>query len=328
VVYAFLYPYWFFLCLKARSFFFFNAANPSIKNGGFLMESKKEIYDLIPTSFYPRTLFFKKGTSPDHIWNQVEEAALGFPLIAKPDIGMRGLNVKKIYNWNELHTYSLQSQVDFLVQEYISYEKEAGLFYYRLPGWSSGTLSGIVYKEMVTVTGDGKLSLLQLIQKEKRYILQLEVLKEMFKNDLHKIIADGEEVILVPYGNHSRGAKFIDASERISEKLIQSIDKICQQIPEFYYGRLDIRFSSWDELSEGKKFSIIELNGAGSEPTHMYDPKHSLFSAWRIIIQHWNILYKISTLNKKSTPYLSFKKGIQMFRENANYLKLLDIKES
>jgi hypothetical protein len=52
------------------------------------------------------------------------------------------------------------------------------------------------------------------------------------------------------------------------------------QIPEFYYGRLDIMFTSWEDLAQGLNFSIVEVNGAGSEPTHIYDPKHSIFFAW------------------------------------------------
>ena len=62
VVYGPLFLYWFFLSLRARSFFFFNTSNPTIKNGGFLMESKKEVYDLIPFEYYPATLFFKTAT--------------------------------------------------------------------------------------------------------------------------------------------------------------------------------------------------------------------------------------------------------------------------
>jgi hypothetical protein len=73
VVYGPLFPYWFFLCLKARSFFFFNTSNPSIKNGGFLMESKKEIYDLIPFEYYPSTLFFKPSTPSEEIIELIKQ---------------------------------------------------------------------------------------------------------------------------------------------------------------------------------------------------------------------------------------------------------------
>ena len=84
---------------------------------------------------------------------------------------------------------------------------------------------------------------------------------------------------MVPYGNHSRGSKFIDLSNLIDEQLSSTINLICLSIPDFYYGRLDIKFKDWEDLKNGKNFSIIEVNGAGSEPTHIYDPKHSIFYA-------------------------------------------------
>ena len=58
VVYIPMYFVWFYYAAKARSFFFFNAANPYIKNAGFLMESKKDIYDIIPAQFIPKTFIF------------------------------------------------------------------------------------------------------------------------------------------------------------------------------------------------------------------------------------------------------------------------------
>ncbi|MBD0280520.1 MAG: D-alanine--D-alanine ligase [Flavisolibacter sp.] len=326
VVYGFLYPYWFWLCLKARSFFFFNTANPTVKNGGFLMESKHEIYDLIPPHFYPKTLFFKNDTPPEEVWQKLSPSNFSFPLIGKPDIGMRGLAVKQLNSIQELNEYISTSKVDFLIQEFVSYPMEAGIFYYRFPGEKKGKISGIVSKEFLTVEGDGVSTIYELLQKDKRSILQLESLTKACNETLHIVLKKGEQKVLVPYGNHARGAKFLDASNRIDAQLETTIDSICQQIDRFYYGRLDIRFNSWEELKEGKNFSIIELNGAGSEPTHIYDPEHSIFFAWKEIIRHFNILYRISKLNHhpQKLPYLNFSAGVQMFRENAQYLKLLN----
>ena len=66
------------------------------------------------------------------------------------------------------------------------------------------------------------------------------------------------------------------------------------------------------------------MNGAGSEPTHMYDPKHSIFFAWKEIIRHWNILYRISVLNHKDykVSYMKFSSGIRMLYENNKHMKL------
>jgi hypothetical protein len=154
----------------------------------------------------------------------------------------------------------------------------------------------------------------------------LPVLKKTYGNKLQEVLSDGEEFLLVPYGNHVRGAKFVDVSHLIDEQLTNSIDAVCRQVDGFYYGRMDVRYNTWEELREGKKFSIIELNGAGSEPTHIYDPKHSIFFAWKEIIRHLNILWKISRINHKrlKKPYMKIKAGLQMLRDNKQYVKLIN----
>src|SRR6188508_1249397 len=119
VVYGPLFLYWFFLSLRARSFFFFNTSNPTIKNGGFLMESKKEVYELIPSEYYPVTLFFKAASPLPVIFEDIRRRNLEYPLIGKPDIGMKGMMVKKLENEKELFSYATNSKVDFLIQEYV-----------------------------------------------------------------------------------------------------------------------------------------------------------------------------------------------------------------
>lgn len=326
VVYGPLFPYWFYLCLKTRSFFFFNTANPSIKNGGFLMESKKEIYDLIPFEYYPSTLFFKTSTSPHEIIELIKQRNLKYPLVGKPDIGMKGMMVKKLENEKDVIDYATNSKVDFLVQEFVPYENEIGIFYYRYPNEEKGHLSGIVKKEFLSVIGDGVSTIEQLLLKNKRAVLQLSTLRIKEKDKMNIVLNKDEEFIVVPYGNHVRGAKFLDDSDLIDEELTKTVDGICKRVKGFYFGRMDIRYNTWEELKQGKNFSIIELNGSGSEPTHIYDPKHSLFWAWKEITKHWKILYKISKLNHQlqETPYMTTKMGLDMFRENSEYVKLLN----
>ena len=138
-----------------------------------------------------------------------------------------------------------------------------------------------------------------------KHILQLSALKKMKDIDLGEILPTNIKRVLVPFGNHARGAKFIDSSNLITPQLENSIDIICKKIAGFYYGRLDIKFRNWDDLAQGKNLSIIELNGAGSEPTHMYDPSHSIFFAWKEITRHWKLLFRISVFNRRNNavPY-------------------------
>lgn len=288
------------------------------------MESKKEIYDIIPEQYIPKTLFFKHSTAVDEILGAVSAAGIVFPCIAKPDIGAKGRGVEKIFTFNDLAAYAVKINMDFLVQEFIAYSQEVGIFYCRMPDEPDGFISGIVAKEFLIVTGDGVSTLTQLLQQDPRYHFQLVALEKIYGEGLQEVLANGDSRNLVPYGNHARGARFIDVSHWADESFTKIFDGICKQIPEFYFGRLDIMYNDVDDLKAGKNFSIIELNGAGSEPTHIYDPGHSIFFAWKEIARHFRLLCNISTKNhKRGFKYLTVKEGMQMFKENNAVMKQL-----
>ena len=315
IVYIPIYFLWLVYALKARTIFFFNTCNPTIRNGGFIMDSKKEIYDLIPQQFYPKTEFIKEKIPFDAVENNLNNSKINFPLIAKPDIGLRGSAVKKINNLEELKTYHTKANFDYLLQDLIPYDNEVGIFYVRYPHEKHGKITGIVAKEFLIVEGDGKSTIVDLIQQNPRYELQLNSLMKEYGWGLNDVLPKGEKRNLVPYGNHARGAKFLDYSHLISPELTKVIDDMCLQIPEFYFGRMDLMYNTWSELEQGKNFSIVELNGSASEPTHIYDPKHSLFFAWKELARHITYMFEISIENhKRGFPYLSCKAGMEQYR--------------
>ena len=315
LVYIPIYFLWAYYALKARTIFFFNACNPTMTNGGFVMDSKMEIYDLIPKHFYPETRFVKEKMPFAEIIILLENTTLTFPLIAKPDIGLRGSAVKKIENLEELKSYHSKANFDYLLQNLIPFENEVGIFYVRFPNEKHGRITGIVAKEFLIVEGDGTSTMEGLLKANPRYEFQLKALEREYGKELKTVLKQGEKKNLVPYGNHARGAKFIDYSHLISPELTQVIDDMCLQIPEFYFGRMDVMYNTWAELEQGKNFSIVELNGAASEPTHIYDPKHSLFFAWKELARHIRYMFRISVANhKRGFPYLSHKDGMKQYR--------------
>ncbi len=317
VIYYPLFPVWLFFSLKARSFFFFNAANPSMANGGMAMESKMEIYKKMPGEFIPKTALIPKDLTVQEMLAEVTATTIDFPCIAKPDIGMKALGVEKIHSREELIAYHNKTRHDFLVQELITYPKEIGIFFVRIPGQKEGKITGMVAKEFLSVTGDGNSTLLELIKKVPRSHFQLQRLRKKWGVKLQHVVGKGEDVVLVPFGSHTRGAKFLDVTDKINPGLAKVINHVCTKIDGFYYGRLDILYTSFEALSQGKSFSIIEVNGAGSEATHIYDPGHSLWFAWREITRHWNYMCTISIANhKKGYPYLSYRDGRAMLRAN------------
>jgi hypothetical protein len=119
-----LLPVWLYCAFKARTLLFFHGANPSIKYGGMAMESKKEIYDLIPENWIPKTIFASSESNFKEVLNSLKLQKLEFPIIVKPNIGLKGLGVVEIKNADELENYYKNSDYDFLIQEKINFKND------------------------------------------------------------------------------------------------------------------------------------------------------------------------------------------------------------
>ena len=86
---VFFYYGW--LAIRARSIFFFTASNPSIDFGGMFGEKKSEIFDIMPKKYLPITKLIQQGDLKHAV---LEGRGVGYPLIAKPDVGERGIWIK------------------------------------------------------------------------------------------------------------------------------------------------------------------------------------------------------------------------------------------
>lgn len=292
--------YYFWISLKSRSFGFFRAVNPAIVHGGMTLEDKNFVNQLLPQRYRPKSFLVKIETKTEEIENIIRENGLKYPVILKPNNGCRGRNVELIRNREHVKTYlENHGNEDLLLEEYINYPNEIGVFYIRFPNEDKGFITGIVEKKGITVTGDGKQSLGELIQYDLRYH---SFYLKIFHDDHHKINYipnENEQILLSTIGNHARGATFYDVSYKTSVKLTDLFNDICSSVKGFYYGRFDVKFNTWEELENGESFKIIELNGAASEPTFIYDPQHSYFFAVKEIMRHWNFMYKIAKFNQK-----------------------------
>lgn len=294
VIYLPTFFIWVWNMIRFRSLKFFKYSNPGITNGGLYGDSKMEIYKILPKDLSPKTVLIKSVNRSraieEFVFNGFE-----YPVIVKPDIGYRGIGVKMVKNNDELIAYANSIQQNFLIQELITLPNELGLFYYRIPTNKNGKISGITLKTFLVVVGNGKDTIDQLLRKNPRHEMQIPTLKN--KINLNEILNINESRCLVPYGNHNRGTKFIDGKELITEKLERTFDSLLKTVSGFYYGRLDIRYNTFEELEDGKNFSIIELNGAKSEPTHIYDPRHSFWYGQREIFKHQKIFTEIVQVN-------------------------------
>ena len=295
------------LALRSRHACFFTAANPGILAGGLGLESKYATLQNLPKELCPKSILAPRGRDLALTMEDIRQANINFPLIAKPDIGYRGFLVKKMDTPDQLRAYLSMYPIDFIIQEYLDYPEELGLLYYRLPNADKGKISSLTLKDFLHVVGDGKLTVLELIENTPRALLQLEKLRETHWQVFKHIPAAGERIGLGVIGNHSKGTQFINGNQYIDAQLQATFDRIAAQIPGFSYGRFDIKCTNLEDLKQGKNFKIIELNGVCSEPTHIYDQTLSTyFNALGTIMRHWTIVRRVAAANHRSgTAYVS-----------------------
>ena len=315
VVYLPIYAYWLLLAARARSFFYFSAANPGIPSGGMLGESKFDILARIPAAYKPVTLRLKPSVSPDEVLERMARAGIRFPVVVKPDVGERGWMVEKITGEAALSAYVRRIRVDFLVQPYVAGPLELGVFYYRLPGAARGVVSSVVVKDFLKITGDGTSTVETLVRRNPRAALQHDRLRERYPADWTRVLPRGQVMELEPIGNHCRGTAFLDGTPLINDRLREVFDRISRAVDGFYYGRYDLRCASLEGLYRGEGIRVLELNGVGAEPGHIYQPGFSLWEGYRVLFRHWTVMYRIARLNhRRGVPYLRFGEVRQTLR--------------
>ncbi len=316
-----LYGLW--LSIKSHSLFFFFTVNPGIESGGMLTESKMEILKLIPEHLRPKTILCSYPSSLQDVLEKFESKKITFPVICKPDRGERGWMVEKISGKEELDVYINNIRTEFLIQEFINLPIEAGIFFCRFPDQDRGFVSSVVIKELLKVTGNGNSTIRELVQKSSRANLHLHTLEQRIPDQMNYVPLNNEEVELVPIGNHSRGTTFYNGNHLINDRLHKVMNDIGCNIKGFYYGRFDIRCLNEDNLYTGENIKILELNGAKSEPAHIYHPGYPLIKAYKDLFYHWEILYKIARINRKSgVKNPSFTEGRASWEKFLKYRRL------
>jgi hypothetical protein len=101
---------------------------------------------------------------------------------------------------------------------------------------------------------------------------------------------------LVFVGNHCRGSIFKNGEHVATPALQARIDEIARDIPDLYFTRLDVRFSSLAALRRGEGFRIIEVNGAASEATHIWDPETRIRDAYATQFFHYGEAFAIGAV--------------------------------
>lgn len=177
----------------------------------------------------------------------------------------------------------------------------------------------------MSVTGDGKSKLIDLIHKYPRAWFRAKEIKLKHRGNLNKVVRKDEVYYLSYALNLSRGRKRVSLVHEIDSDQIAVFDKLSHYTKQFYYGRYNIRCASIEGLKQGKNFTILEFNGCGAEPHHAYENGNTLFEAYAIFLHHRQVLYKISHKNRLfGVKPWGFRKGILLFGSRQTILQALE----
>ncbi len=300
--------YWIALGLRYGDFSIPSAANPCIETGGLCGESKSGILDLAgPVAnrwIAPYvTQMLRKGQreqDAEAVIAALGEKGIAFPVVVKPDIGCNGTGVKLVQSPQNLLQVLRQfpSGVRILAQALAEGPVEAGLFYIREPGASSGRITSITYKESPVLEGDGLATIRELITRDTRTNLLPDIYLPRLEGRLDDVPAPGEPVQLVFTGNHCKGSIFRNGCKDATPALTRRLDEIIGDVTEFHFGRIDVKAASIEALRRGEDFEIIELNGVGSEATHIWDSRTTLWEAYRAQFYHYREAFRIGAMNR------------------------------
>ena len=292
---------WIWLSLRHRGITLPSCANPALTAGGLVGEGKMEYLALMGPHARAATA---NTTSVDIVGPgscaEVEAAmalmGLRFPVAVKPDLGWCGFGVRRIDDPDALAHYvaAYPCGERLVLQEWLGAQGEAGLFYLRWPGAASGELIGVLLRHFPRVVGDGVHSVAQLMATDRRARrLGRDGASEPCC-DVQRIPASGEVVRIASVSSTRVGGGYEDGTPHITAELMQAVDAIARDMGDFHAGRFDVKYENLAALQAGR-FRIIEVNGAGSEAVHAWDPRFGLRQAYGIVFAKQRRLFAIGS---------------------------------
>jgi hypothetical protein len=272
------------------------AANPGIEAGGLCGESKSAILDAIGGE--SRSLIAPYANivaGADDAAAARAADALGWPVVVKPDIGCNGTGVRLVRDAASLPATlaAFPRGVRLMLQAFAPQPNEAGLFYIRRPDEAEGRITSLTLKAPPVVVGDGRSTLRALVMAHHRAGRTPELFLSRLQARLEEVPASGAVVELVFTGNHCKGSVFKDGAAMVTPALTRAVEAFARDIPRFHFGRIDVRFGAEDAFRAGQGFTVIEVNGVGSEATHIWDPDFRLGPAYAAQFMHYRAAWEI-----------------------------------
>ena len=308
---------WVWLGLRHRSLTLPSVANPHIPTGGMWGEAKSDYFEQFAgpaRALIAPYALVRRGEGGAGVADDLERAlslmaaqCLTFPLVAKPDIGWHGYGVRRVNDHDELAAYlaAFPENTSLMLQRYVPYDGEAAILYARLPGTARGRIESLTLRYFPHVIGNGHATLRELIHADARARWKAQLHLGLDAShagpgpaELSRVPARGEVVQLSLIGNQRAGGLYRDGRAYITPALQERIDAVACAMPEFHYGRFDLRFESVDLLMRGDRFLIVEINGIGGEAIDAWDARLSVTDTYRRLYAQQKLLFAIGDRNR------------------------------
>lgn len=300
---------WFWLALRHRSLTLPTAANPSIEAGGLLGESKAACLSLagaVAQPFIARWAGITRIPGSDlepslaAARAALAQAGLAYPFIVKPDIGWRGFGVRLVEDEAALAGYlnDYPEGENLLLQEFLPWSGEAAIFWLRRPGQERGEIFSLTLRYFPFVVGDGHSTIRQLIETCPRMSWKTKELCAGNADRLDQVPAEGACVRLAVVGSNRVAGLYINGIDHATPALAARMDELCGDLRDFHFGRLDVRFDSIERLRAGEGFKVVEINGAGAEAVHIWDPDFPVLEGYRTLFRQQELMFAIGAANR------------------------------
>lgn len=272
-----------------------NVINPDIDGiSGMVGASKAHLNTKVNPHYRPKDLVFTAKSFPETLLPVLKQKKLSFPLFIKPVQGERAAGVQFLPSEADLLALELETEREYLLEDAVMTQSEFCISVVRDITTQKFHIFSLTERVIPTVTGDGQHSIAELIQTLPLTEAQKQkVLGALEADFLTTVLPKGLDQVVVRTASISYGTEYVRYDHTLSKAKLQAITEqintVLTAASGFNVGRFDIKADALDDLVSGN-FKVVELNGIGGMPTHVYERHLSLIQKQTILDEYFTLL--------------------------------------
>lgn len=274
-----------------------NVINPDIGGlSGMVGASKAHLNTKVNQDFRPKDFVFAAGTTVEQMQQIITEQKISFPLFIKPVQGERAAGVQFVPNETAFLALEIDLNRSYLVEEAIMSQGEFCVNVVRGLRTKKFGVLALTERVIPKVIGDGVSTIKQLIALLELTELQKQKIIEALETEfLAKVLEQNISQTVVRTASISYGTEYVKLNLTPEQKklLEHQINQMLLPADGFNIGRFDLKADNLDALLKGDCL-VVELNGIGGMPTHVYETHLSIEQKQMILDEYFDLLQNFS----------------------------------